>query len=369
MTLKIKTRLLFISIFFLSLLVVGFGPVEAKEYHSNLVLSGKKKISKLKFDSSPETRNPLVEVRDPKNPGPHYYTTLKGRFTKKDRTLVYNNEEIETDEHGNFSMEVEVTSEKQKVTLLSIDDKGSVQKQKVEIDFPDWKEFEKEQHPVEVVPPPSPPSPIDQPVEEPKPKKFSITPALGYTIISYEQTYVSKLTETVITPKVSASYNLSKRWSIDANAFYNALLVSHAQSAHIEFLGINGKVGYTVPKLSNEHWILKLSAGYYFNTSFSHSQSFGYKNVNGPELFPMLTHLFPKEQAAWLYFKYSPIFNGLALLSLNNTEMGIGAGFSFAPSKKRRVLSITADIVVMKIQLVGVAVTANSYTFGVGYRF
>lgn len=322
-----------------------------EDFHTKFVPHPDERIPHLNWDSSSETQEPTIQVKEVPHQKPTFYVTLKGSFKEKGTTLLYNSQTIELGPKGEFSIDVDVSSDHEKVSLVAVDDDGTIKKGRADILFPDWKRF------------------LADRGKKPT-KRFSIIPALGFTMVNYSQTSVETISELLVTPKISGQYILSPYWSLDANIFYTALPLSKSPSSdQIQFFGVNVRAGYLIKAFSNNSWALRISGGYYFNTSFSNSQSYGYSSVNGPQFFPTLTKLLPRDQAAWLYLKYSPVFNGLSLLSLNNTEMGGGIGYSFTPLKNNAVISATFDAVILQLQVVGVSVQCDSYTLGASYRF
>lgn len=326
--------------------------VWAEDFYLKFERSKDKTIENLTWDESSSTQEPQVQMKMSPEQKPIYFVKLSGVYKNKAANVLYNNQKIDFTPEGKFTIEVEVDSDQENFSLLAIDEAGDVQKEKNDLVFKDWAKFLADQN--------------KKPL-----KRITLIPGLGFSYINYSQTSVATISEIAVTPRFTGRFTLNEKISFETNAYYQALLLSDSPSgSSVQMLEFNVEGSYFIKKIVNERWQLKISAGYYYTTAFSNSASFGFNNVNGIDLFPQLSHTLPKDQSAWISFRYAPILNGLAFLSLNNTEMTIGAGYSFTPTeKKKRVISATFDIELLQLNLGGIQVNSNAYTLGGRYQF
>lgn len=130
---------------------------------------------------------------------------------------------------------------------------------------------------------------------------------LGVTSINYTQTSLPSLSEVALTPKVSYQVPLKNGWDFGANTYMTAAPLSTNQSNMTAyFLGINARFGYKLPFIRSP-WTLSVAGGGYFTTMFTSGSSFGFRNMLGPQVFPVLRLSVSKLNSLATYFKYSPV--------------------------------------------------------------
>jgi len=141
-----------------------------------------------------------------------------------------------------------------------------------------------------------------------------------------------KWSHLALTPKLAGRTTLSAsgKWDAGANAFFTALPLSSSgpTPATFRYLGINARVGYRFSR-EDAPWQYSLHGGIYYSTMIVSDDSFGYRGVSGPQLFPTVTRILGKDRQASAYFKYSPIAAGFNLQSLSSRELGLGASYTF----------------------------------------
>jgi hypothetical protein len=252
---------------------------------------------------------------------------------------------------GNFSIDVVIRSKKTEFSLLAIGVKGEVEKYSFEILFPDWEKFL-------------------ETLYQSKKKLWNISPGIGVVGVFYRQTSISDVNEWGLATKVSGTYEFrSGRWNLGGNAYYTPWIFYTSQSGmSIQFLGGNLRLGYVIPQVRSP-WRLNVMAGGYFATSFSSPSTFGYANIFGPQLYPVLQRGLSKNRLVWAYGKYSPIMSGGSLLTFDNAEIALGGGFSFSPLKSGHVVSATLDLSILELQFTGGSVQSTTVTLGGSYTF
>jgi len=341
-------HLAWMTLLFLGTIAVA----NASEYRLKLVLDPAQAIPRLRWDLSPATQGPILEIEKNTQNEVTYFVTLKGTYLGHDSSLLYLNQRVPTNSQGIFAIKVPVVGEKQEFSVLEVDSLGDVKAQQSELLFPEWKA-------------------LMEPAPHTLPKKnYSLSPGIGFTTISYQQSGWPGLVEFVLTGKLSADYSLGDHWDIGANLFGTVLpLFANPAGNTIQFFGGNLKTGYKVSLSSQNAWVLKILAGYYFSTTVASTSGIGYQNVQGPELYPSLTYHFSNGKAAWLYFKFSPVMNSISFLDLSSFETAVGGGFLFLPMGKGRGLGATLDVASLKLLFTGRSIVSTSYTLGINFRF
>jgi hypothetical protein len=327
----------------------------ADDFHLKLVPTPNPKevISDLKWDETKDTQEPLLqtrEKRDAPKEGQLYFVKLQGSFQKKNRTLLFENKPIHLDDSGKFKIEVGIESDHQEFTVSEIDEAGEITNQKCELLFPKFEEMKSSQ-------------------KEPPPKKWSVSPGLGFTLATYQQTGITSFTETALTLKVAADYAIAGPWDIGGSAYYTLLPITTSQKGMtLTFLGLNLRSGFRVLKPESV-WGLSIMGGIYYATTFA-SGAFGYHNIQGLQIYPVLRRKFAGDKSAYLYLKYSPIFDGTDFVSLTNAEFAIGGGYTVKTFSNGHVISATLDVALLSLQVSSsVTVQSNTYSLGASYRF
>lgn len=118
---------------------------------------------------------------------------------------------------------------------------------------------------------------------------------------------------------------------------------SNRANERIRFLNGDLQLGYFWPQES-QSWSFSLWMGMYLKTTFASAAAsynlFGFKNLRGPEIFPLL-----RWRTSWrgifsTYVKFSPIANGTSLLPLSSHDLN--CGLSYAHPYKRDLFALMA---------------------------
>lgn len=328
-----------------------------EEYRARLHLKSADEIDGLYWDPSPETQEPQLQTHQTLDNRIVYYVKLKGIFTRKESRLLYQNETVRLDSNLRFTMEIPLESDETEFSLIAISPQGDTQVQGVEILYPNWDDLfvEHEKPSAEVIYTNS--------------RQFSISPEVGLTSISYQQSNVVNYSGFAVTGKLLSDFSLSDVWKLEGEIYYTLFpVMSNTPGMNIQFLGTSLGLGYELPKFS-PNWSLTIMTGFYYTTSFTSSADFGFGDISGPQLYPLLRTTFSGGSSSWLYFRYSPIFSGFALLDLSNAELAGGLGYSFPPSRNQQIFSIKFDIALLSLLLQNTSIQSDTYVLSANYRF
>lgn len=214
-------------------------------------------------------------------------------------------------------------------------------------------------------PPPGPPPPGMHWVRRsPFHRKLYTSPSLGVTSVHYKEgdTNYSAI---ALTGKISTRYALSPRWDLGGSMYLTLMPLKQTPSDNTaRFLGVNARIGYS-PKIIPSPWRLSLLTGLYYTRMFVSNDAFGFTDMVGPQLFPVLARLFSTGDSAMIYLKFSPVTNQLSLLSFSNRELA--AGFTFARLMKNgHALTFSLDYANMSLDFTTLKAITNTLTFSVG---
>ena len=173
------------------------------------------------------------------------------------------------------------------------------------------------------------------------PKRYRLGFSTAYTLYNYSEVHefqpsggISGFKETAITLKGSMRYYLVPPFiDSEINAFYTALpMGSNVSGTSARFLGVNARAGWVFPGLPRG-MSLTLMVGWYYLTMFVDKNSFGFENIQGPQVFPELSWILylPNDVPVVLttYYKYSPVAPDIKSLTYSIREISTGLNFRY----------------------------------------
>jgi hypothetical protein len=293
---------------------------------------------------------------------------LQGKFLNKYSTLIWERYKIldppfSTSEGSRsdlipqeFSFSVPLKGVSTFVTLVAVDYFGRERHEDLVITYPGYgKRFNPNSRRV-----PASTGPI------PTSRAYSL--AVGYTSISYQETNIISLSQTALTAKGSFQTKISSNWSIALGSYFNALaLTTDSGQNTLQFLGVNGRIGYSLPWVP-QPWKVSLMGGMYYMTSFAKpSNQFGFNNMMGPQIYPQIQYQFANRDSFYIYGKYSPISRGGFDFTFASTEIAAGGGYNYATSNGQAI-SFSIDYAQVNLDFLNILqVKSDSLTMSVGY--
>ncbi|MEK6706198.1 MAG: hypothetical protein AABZ06_10450 [Bdellovibrionota bacterium] len=208
----------------------------------------------------------------------------------------------------------------------------------------------------------------------------AIVASLGPTLIFHNESDATEkigMSAAALTLKAAYQYlPKSKNWDFAANSFVTLLPLQSrfngiTDDTRTRFLGVNARIGFPMPFIKNP-WRLSVLAGLYYTTMFVNNNALGFKNMSGPQLFPMLRRTLTPQQWVFGYFKFSPVASGLRLnfMRLENREIAAGSGWVKA-LKNGKAISVMIDISKLSLNFEdslrgSVSIISTSYTLSAG---
>jgi hypothetical protein len=191
----------------------------------------------------------------------------------------------------------------------------------------------------------------------------------GVSLIEVRQSEsrISLFRNTVLSVKGAFNYFLSPPvWDFGVSGFMNVLGLGCGCATDVRILGVNARIGYVFPGIRNP-WRLALYGGWYYSTMIASDESFGYRNLNGPQIFPTLRRAFGNGSALSAYLKLSPISNRLSLMNLSNSEQAVGVSYLFP--KWGKTFAVSLDFSRLRFGLEGVEIRTSSSSLGLSMAF
>ncbi len=198
--------------------------------------------------------------------------------------------------------------------------------------------------------------------------RHSFTPSLGYSSVIYQESYKTDYVARVLTAKLQYQFRLTPSWVIGASTYGTALTLSSNQPNNsVRFVGLNLRLGYNRPAKPSS-WSFGVLGGWYYNTMLVGENSFGVKNLSGPQLFPTVIRQFGPGSFMSAYLKFSPTLNDLKLMPLEDRELGAGVALTQAIGKSKQAsISFDASNLRENFDTLQVNMTTFSLSFGLGF--
>ncbi|MCM2279192.1 MAG: hypothetical protein NDJ89_14035 [Oligoflexia bacterium] len=268
------------------------------------------------------------------------------------RNLYHGTREIRLDEQGRFVYPLRLSAALTQLTLQEVLVNGEVRKEVIQVEVTEWLAVR-----------------AFRPGAVTERKAYSVSPGIGITSLSYAQDRMDSLSEILLTVKLSGTLSLGTGpFDLGGNVFFNALpLKKDRNDLQLRALGANLRLGYALPYL-RAPWSLKLLGGIYFNTTFASPATFGYQNVAGPQLFPVLSRSFADRSVLGGYLKFSPVAASFSLLSFSSREVAGGLFYVFG-SRGGAPLSLSLDYADLRLSYGSVTARSKALTLGGAINF
>ncbi len=326
---------------------------------------GMAKIDDLKW----ETEKPVPVSLQDEMTEVRLYAVISGKYTREDWALLHDSNRI-TAKGSKFEIKVLLEGKITNLDLIAVGPDGDLQKERIMVVFDRWDEYQTSRSGLRGG------------------KRWTFTPGVGITYLSYNQPPKTKyppLTQISITPKASFQFVI-KPPSIDiaTSVFYTALpLYKSPSHLYIQVLGANLRLGYVLPFVPDP-WRVSLQAGGYYNTVVAapkvqtktgKANSYGYRNISGPQIFPSVRRIFKNGDSASTYLKYSPIMYEFSFLGIRNREIAVGFAWGrslksgFLANKNLFVSVDAADLEVYKKPKDTEGLIVRTVTVGMGLGF
>lgn len=273
------------------------------------------------------------------------YVRIKGKFNRPGWSLKFKDKVLSRgDSHPDFSLKIAL-KDRTTSMLFTAEGPQKAEKLRIQLNFPKYHEY----------------------VSTSGGRKSKSAPTIfmisaGYSTIHYKETGVPDFDMNVVTGKIFYLNNFMPHWDVGASVYVTGFTVSASRTdVSMRFLGANLRFGYSMYFGGSR---LSLLGGWYLTTTFVTNNAFGFKNMAGPQLYPMLTFGLSRHSDFMMYAKYSPVVG----LSFSDREIAVGGGYIYKFTDEHP-LSLNVDMADLSFTLDRVKVESKSLTFSLGYGF
>jgi hypothetical protein len=266
---------------------------------------------------------------------------VSGEFLEPGVSLLFDNIPLVTSERrtDEFVLTVPLTGIKTSILLTTVAHDGLTNREKVDFLFADYPTYMAVQ------------------MERRRPG-MGLSPSVGITQLSYTEAGVAPYSAVMLSGKIGLQFALAPPvWDGAINIFGNLLPLIPDSSGNVaRFIGINARVGYVVKQV-RDPWRLSLMGG--------SGNAFGFKDVSGPQFFPLIRRKFSDSRGVYGYIKYAPVAAGGRITSLGDRELALGLGGNWV-NGRNTPLSLSLDIADLSAELSGVPISCRTATLSLG---
>ncbi len=258
---------------------------------------------------------------------------------------------------GQFSVRARIKALETRVELQAVHISGETQPVRLLMGYPGWSGFaEKHFRPKTPEPAPEPQISITS---------HSLSPSLAYSSLTYRQTDVDEFRQTALTAKLSYLYRAGAKVSLGLNTFFSAVPFSSTLAGvSARYIGANARVGYEI--MARDDWSLSMMTGAYFTTMIVTDSQFGFRDLMGPQLFPVLARKLG-DRTVSAYFKFSPVGSSFWIRDISSREIAGGVRYGFSALGK--TAAVTVDYAQLLLNLEDGQAENDSLSIGIEMGF
>lgn len=228
---------------------------------------------------------------------------VRGHYDVKGTLIIDQRQRIKPDENGEFETEVPLMGEKTPIQITEIDDYGKVTQETMTL--------------------------LGGSASSGDSPRGTFSLGLLYSIISYRESEVPDLDEQALTLKAGASRRFSKKWEASVGAYLTLLPLSQTETTGARFFGANLRLGFTPSLFHYSNTRLTLNGGLFYTTMLVAGNVYGFRNMAGPQIFPVLSHRFENRNQLSTYFKFSPVATAGSAFTPGNREIAAGGAYAW----------------------------------------
>jgi hypothetical protein len=285
---------------------------------------------------------------------PEGFVVIRGRYNQADWNILFSQKRVARNKAGDFLLKIPVNDEVSEFELLEVGPLGQVNRERVKLTFVgDFKAYQAR----------------NAEGDKPLGLSFGIGPSyVMYTESAPPNSTVAPIAQNQMALTAKAGYTrmlFPPNWDFGLSGYYTVMPLSTSYTPGIRFLGLNARVGYIVPSVKAP-WRFAVMGGFYYTTTMVDGDSYGFKNMAGPQLFPVLSKRINNNTAIGGYFKFSPVTTGASPLAFNNREIAGGLNFTRF-LKGGKSWNVSLDVASFALNIGDIAINSTSYSLGFGF--
>ncbi len=238
--------------------------------------------------------------------------TITGKYQKDEWTFFWDKEDnpqLINVKGATFSVDIEVGTGAQLLHFLAIGPFGEVEKETIGIYVPELAAIKEE-------------------IKYNPPRRFYLLPGLGFSLISVKETGIENYSSITSTGKVSMMYFIKPPYiDFGASLFFNIMPITNTPSnVTVRFIGANARGGYRFPFIKAP-WSMSFLVGLSYSHMLVSDDSFGYRHLFYPQLYPTVTRGFKNGDLGVAYVKFVPLTASFFGFSTSERELAGGLAY------------------------------------------
>jgi hypothetical protein len=150
--------------------------------------------------------------------------------------------------------------------------------------------------------------------------------------------------------------------------FGDAVVLNSSQvdAQKIQFFGASARLGYRITP-DHEIWSFRIMGGLYYLSASTTDNSFGFQNLMGPQIFPVLSRTFNSGSTLSISAKYAPVGTGF---TVDPSSREIAGGIAWSQSSQlAHPISYSFYISDLSAQVEKIRVESSSFGLSIGVGF
>lgn len=199
-----------------------------------------------------------------------------------------------------------------------------------------------------------------------KPKKYYFSANMGYSLIDHKETRAPNYSAAAFVPEFHAQFLIATGISAEIDGFISAVQVgSNRPTANVFFYGADARLGWVAYSGPVR---VSLMGGYYLRSMIVADDSFGYAEMNGPQLYPAIEVPLPDGDSLTAFFKFSPVADGFSLMGFENHEIAYGLTYNHRVNA-RIAIPFSIDVSLINLTFPSNVMEQTIVTFSSGVTF
>lgn len=187
---------------------------------------------------------------------------------------------------------------------------------------------------------------------------------LSVSKVRYSELDQASYQQMAIVARMGATYEIPEsRWALTGSVYGN-LTTDYSVA---RFFG--GELGslFRAPA-SWGAWQCHVVSGFFYRTMTVPSGGFGYRNLLGPQLYPVFQRHLRNGDLFTLHGRYLPVAN-YGGFGFSNREFGLGGAYVLREARDSSQLEFTADYSNIQLNSSAARIGSRSIAFGMGFLF
>lgn len=160
---------------------------------------------------------------------------------------------------------------------------------------------------------------------------------------------------------------MTTRWSLGVSGDATLLPLNETGSSlGMKLFNVETFASYSVTD-AHSVWDFSIRGGAYYSTTSVSGNAFGFTDMFGPEIYPVLSRSFAKGGVASLHFKYAPVIDPSSGFTFSSNALD--AGLSYATTSGSGAWVFSGDYKKLNANVDATSVQLTGFSLSIGRTF